>query len=147
MGTSITVEFGPGPGSDTKTTLVEKTPDSIVLEDAITVRGPASFAGPSGKRTVPKTRPISDSVPEFEPGVKPPTASAEGTEKLLVDGKEYTCTWYDIPGRGNMSRRVWFCKDIPGGIANNVTQFDLGGATKHSSAHFKTVKIAIGKGK
>jgi len=148
VGTSITVEFGPGPGSDTKQTLVEKTAEGLVLDESITVRGPASFAGPSGKRTVPKVKPASVQTPEFEPGVKPSKVSAEGSETVTIDGKKYLCTWYEIPGVGNLSRRVWFSKDIPGGIANNVMQAQVDAVgTKRMSAHFKTTKIEIGTGK
>lgn len=102
-------------------TLVETTPEKVVIETALLLKErDQDFRPPVEKQVIAKmiALPKGISRTEFAAG-KPPGTIEEGTETLNIAGRELKTKWYtyreEVAGTKIEGKR-WFSSEVPGNI-------------------------------
>lgn len=99
--------------SETVSTLVEVTPEKVVLEAKTSMNAAGrKMELPSQKQDVP-------AQVEKKPGQAPPS---EKDEEIIVEGKSYKCRSYEFEQteKGQaMKGKGWMCPDVPGGMVKS----------------------------
>jgi hypothetical protein len=105
-------------------TLLEATPDKVVIESASTeVRKGKDFNTQPVKREVLKMIPLPKGLTkeDFAAG-KPPGTTGDGSETLKVGGMELKAVWYkyraEVDGTKIEGKR-WVSNQVPGNIVKN----------------------------
>lgn len=99
--------------AETTSTLLEVTPEKVVLETKMAMdMGGRKMDMPGGKKDVPAKI-------EKKPGQAPPS---EKEEDVVLDGKTYKCrAWeWEQTDKGTTAKaKGWLCAEVPGGMVKS----------------------------
>jgi len=103
---------GGGIEIETTITLAETASDKVVTQSS----GKVTVAGKE-KPTAPRKQEIKSQDPKMG------TIDKEGDEAVEAAGKTYACHWIQTStesAAGKVQMKLWFSKEIPGGIVRSV---------------------------